>query len=86
MTVKDEGESRAGLSEEIHQTLKQLEDQYELVQQDAEDLSSGPNWARRRDSGGTAGQREREKADLAALVTRMGEDIRTCANLSISLF
>ena len=72
----DESETRAELGEEIHETLKQQEDDFELIQQDAEDLSSGPNWARRRDSGRDS-ERERQRVDLASLTIRLGEDLRT---------
>lgn len=70
----DEGDARVELSAEIHQSLKELEEDFELLRQEVEDQTNTSSWsasARRRDSG-----REREKTDLATQVTRLGEDLK----------
>ena len=72
----DEENTRTDLADEIHQNLKEQEDDFELIQQDAEDLTNSYNWSRRRDSDKSVA-REKEKAELASLVTRVGEDLRT---------
>ena len=70
----EEGDARVELSAEIHQSLKEQEEDFELLRQEVEDQTNSSSWAsnaRRRDSG-----REREKTDLAAQVTRLGEDLK----------
>jgi protein transport protein SEC20 len=70
----EEGDARVELSAEIHQSLKEQEEDFELLRQEIEDQTNTSSWAsntRRRDSG-----REREKTDLAAQVTRLGEDLK----------
>ena len=71
----DEGDARLELGAEIHQSLKEQEEDYELLRQETEDYTNSSSWGtytKRRDSG-----REREKTDLAAQVTRLGEDLKT---------
>lgn len=66
--------AREELGAEIHQNLKELDEDFELLQQDAEDLAPGLTWtsgARRID-----GERERERTDIAAQVARLGENLR----------
>ena len=75
------GESRDELSDEIHQSLKEQEDEFDLIQQEAEDLTGSSSWARRKDSG-SSHSRERERADLASLVTRLGEDLKMYDGIS----
>lgn len=70
----EEGDARVELSAEIHQSLKEQEEDFELLRQEVEDQTNSSSWAsnaRRRDSG-----REREKTDLAAQVARLGEDLK----------
>ena len=70
----EEGDARVELSAEIHQSLKEQEGDLELLRQEIEDqtnTSSRASNTRRRDSG-----REREKTDLAAQVTRLGEELK----------
>lgn len=70
----DEGDARVELSTEIHQSLKEQEEDFELLRQEAEDQTSSSSWpsaARRRDS-----VRDRERVDLAGQVTRLGEDLK----------
>lgn len=69
-----EGDARVELSADIHQSLKEQEEDFELLRQEVEDQTNSSSWAsnaRRRDSG-----REREKTDLTAQVTRLGEDLK----------
>ena len=70
----DEGDARVELSAEIHQSLKEQEEEFELIRQEAEDITSSASWRRRSDS--TNSEREREKSELAGLVTRFGEDLK----------
>ena len=70
----DEGDARVELSAEIHQSLKEQEEDFELLRQEVEDQTNTSSWsssARRRD-GGKDGQR----TDLAAQIARLGEDLR----------
>ena len=75
-----EGDARLELSEEIHQSLKEQEEELELLRQEVEDLTNTTNWAsgRRRDS-----EKDREKNSLAAQVARFGEDLKTYDAMSI---
>lgn len=68
-----EGEStvRKELSEDIHDSLKQLEEDLELLKQEAEDLSAGQSGHRRRES-----EVDRERARLSGQLARLGEDLR----------
>ncbi|KAL8656132.1 MAG: hypothetical protein Q9210_000458 [Variospora velana] len=66
------GDARLELSAEIHQTLKEQEEEFELLRQEVEDQTNTASWtssARRRNS-----ERERERTGLAAQVARLGED------------
>lgn len=78
----DQGDARVELSAEIHQSLKEQEEELELLRQEVEDLTSTASWAgsRRRDS-----QKERERAGLAAQVARLGEDLKLFVWISLSL-
>ncbi|KAL8961515.1 MAG: hypothetical protein Q9193_001936 [Seirophora villosa] len=65
-------DARLELSAEIHQNLKEQEEEFELLQQEVDDQTGTASWtssARRRDS-----ERERERTALAAQVARLGED------------
>lgn len=69
--LEDEGSVRVELAQDIHDSLKQLEEELELLRQEAEDLTTAATGSvRRRDS-----EREREKARLSAQVARLGEDL-----------
>ena len=70
----DEGDARVELGAEIHQSLKEQEEEFELLRQEVEDqtdTSSRSSSARRRDS-----VKDSQKTDLAAQVTRLGEDLK----------
>ena len=70
----DEGDARVELSAEIHQSLKEQEEDFELLRQEAEDQTNSLGWpsaARPRNS-----WKAREKTDLAAQVARLGEDLK----------
>ncbi|KAL8694445.1 MAG: hypothetical protein Q9218_000937 [Villophora microphyllina] len=70
---------RLELSTEIHQSLKEQEEEFELLRQEVEDQTSTAGWtsaARRRNS-----EKERERTDLAAQVARLGEDLKVKAQL-----
>jgi protein transport protein SEC20 len=70
----DEGDVRVELSAEIHESLKQLEEELELVRQEVEELTAGTvSSARRRDS-----EKDRERSRLAVQVARLGEDLKQC--------
>jgi protein transport protein SEC20 len=70
----EEADPRVELSTEIHQSLKELEEEFELVRQDAEDtIGTEPRGAasRRRDS-----EKDNQRIALATQVERLGEDLR----------
>lgn len=74
------GDARIGLSTEIHQILKEQEEDFELLLQEAEDHSSKStrsNTARRKNSG-----KDRETADTATQVGRLGEELQMYGILS----
>ncbi|KAL8824017.1 MAG: hypothetical protein Q9191_005367 [Dirinaria sp. TL-2023a] len=74
----ESADARVELGTVIHQSLKELDEEFELLRQDAEDLTNVSSWtsgARRKDS-----ERERERTDLAAQVTRLGENLKTARN------
>ena len=73
----DEAAVRAELAAEIQAGLKELEQEFELVKQDAEDVAglgtASPRelrFGRRRDS-----ERERERISIATQVERLGDDL-----------
>ena len=65
------GSVRIELAQDIHDNLKQLEEDLELLKQEAEDLTTTTSAPRRRDS-----ERDRDKARLSAQVARLDEDFR----------
>ncbi|KAL8973173.1 MAG: hypothetical protein Q9183_000136 [Haloplaca sp. 2 TL-2023] len=68
-TDPEAGDARLELSTEIHQSLKEQEEDFELLRQEVEDQTNTASWtsaARRRDS-----EKERERIDLAARVARL---------------
>ena len=70
----EENDVRLELSADIHQNLKEQEEDFELLRQEAEDQANHTHWGSgvgRRDS-----VRERERTDLAAQVARLGEDLK----------
>ena len=67
-------DARVELSSEIHQRLKEEDEELELLKQEAEDITSGSSWgsaARRRDS-----EKDRERIGLVSQVERLGEDLK----------
>ncbi|KAF2739201.1 Sec20-domain-containing protein [Polyplosphaeria fusca] len=69
----EEGDVRLELSAEIHENLKQLEEELELLRQEVEETVQGPNTSlRRRDSA-----RESERSRLAVLLARLTEDLKS---------
>ena len=66
----DQGTVRVELSQDIHDSLKQLEEDLELLKQEAEDLNAGAG-TRRKDS-----DKDREKARISAQVARLVEDLK----------
>ncbi|MCJ1393501.1 hypothetical protein MMC18_006376 [Xylographa bjoerkii] len=70
----DQAEGRVELSAEIHQSLKEQEEDYELLKQEVQDLESGGSWAsgaRRRDS-----EKDKERITLLTQLERLGEDLK----------
>ncbi|CAD6588142.1 MAG: hypothetical protein ASARMPREDX12_003178 [Alectoria sarmentosa] len=70
----DEGDARVELSAEIHQSLKEQEEDFDLLRQEVEDQTNISSWSssvRRRDGG-----KDSRRIDLAALTTRLGEDLK----------
>ena len=71
----DEGDARIELGAEIHQRLKEQEEDFELIRQEIDDqiiTSTRSSAGRPRNSG-----RDSTDADLAAQVTRFREDLKT---------
>ena len=71
----DEGDPRVDLSNEIHQSLKEQEEDFELVRQETEDLISRSNPSRLKDTG-RDNDREREKNDLKSQVSKFEADLK----------
>ena len=70
----DESDARVELSAEIHQSLKELEEDFELVRQEAEDVTNSANWgsgARRRE-----GEKERDRITIITQIERLKEDLK----------
>ncbi len=74
----EEADARIELSAEIHQNLKDQEEELELLRQEVEDLTNPTSWtgSRRRDS-----DKDREYTSLVAQVARLGEDLKLYAIL-----
>ncbi|KAK5713524.1 Protein transport protein sec20 [Elasticomyces elasticus] len=74
--ISDTNTVRLELAQDIHDALKQLEEDLELLTQETEDLN--PSQAlpahRRRES--KTGEKERERARVSAQLTRLSEDLR----------
>ncbi|KAK5720402.1 Protein transport protein sec20 [Elasticomyces elasticus] len=74
--ISDTNTVRLELAQDIHDALKQLEEDLELLTQETEDLN--PSQAlpahRRRES--KTGEKERERARVSAQLTRLNEDLR----------
>lgn len=70
----EEGDVRLELSAEIHESLKSVEEELELLRQEVEDVvqpSSG-TFGKRRDS-----SKESERSRLAVLLARLTEDLKS---------
>ena len=77
----EEGDVRLELSAEIHESLKGIEEELELLRLEAEDFvnagatATGRDSARRRDSA-RDGNRESERSRVAVLLARLTEDLK----------
>lgn len=75
--VDSENTVRLELAQDIHDNLRQLEEELELLTQDAEDVTAAPGaHSKRRDS-----ERDRERARVEAQIARLGEDLRHARSL-----
>jgi protein transport protein SEC20 len=71
----EEGDVRLELSAEIHESLKGIEEDLELLRQEVEDVvGTGNGFGRRRDS-----KTESERSRLAVLQARLTEDLKAYA-------
>lgn len=68
------GDPRVELSAEIHQNLKDQEEDFELLRQEIEDQTNNPSWVNTSRRGES--KRDSERTALAAQVTRLGEDLK----------
>jgi protein transport protein SEC20 len=69
----EEGDVRLELSAEIHETLKGIEEELEVLKQEVEDIvGTTGSTGRRRDS-----KTESERSRLAVLLARLTEDLRS---------
>lgn len=67
-----EGDVRVELSSDIHESLKQQEEELELLKQEIEDLTPTDSYNyRRRET-----NLDRERSRLSVQVARLGEDLR----------
>lgn len=73
LPLDSDADPRIELTAEIHESLKGIEEELELLKQEVEDVveDSGAGIHRRRDS-----ERDRDKARLAVLLARLGEDLK----------
>lgn len=71
LPASDTHENRVELSAEIHQSLKEQDEDFELLRQEFEDHANWENWAVRR----RGSEIDRERTALAAHITRLGEDL-----------
>ena len=74
LSNQEDGDARVELTAEIHQSLKEQEEDFELLRQEAEDQTATAGWvsiSKRRDS-----EKEKDRTDVAAQVTRLGEELR----------
>ena len=62
------------LSAEIHQRLKEQEDDFELLKQDAEDLLVGSSWTPTTERRG--GEKDSQRTALISQIERLGEDLK----------
>ena len=70
----EEATLRRELAEEIHQSLEEQEEGFELLRQDAEDYANKSTWS---PSAWTSDEvRNGQKFELAARVSKLGEDQR----------
>lgn len=67
----DREEERVEFGAEIHQSLKEAEEDFELLKQELEDITTGSAGGRRKDS-----EKEREQLSLVTEVGRLGEDLK----------
>ncbi len=67
---EDEDTVRIELAQDIHDSLKQLEEDVELLKQETEDIAATSTLHKRKDS-----ERDREKARLSTHVLRLEEDL-----------
>ena len=70
----DEADALVELSAEIHQSLKEQEEEFEILRQEVEDQTNTSGWlssTRRRDSA-----KDSQRTALAAQITRLGEDLK----------
>lgn len=70
----DAGDARLELSAEIHQNLKEQDEQFELLQQEVKEIStagSGSSSLRRRNT-----NQDTERTSLTAQVSRLGGDLK----------
>jgi protein transport protein SEC20 len=70
----EEGDVRLELSAEIHESLKSIEEELELLRQEVEDVlqQGSGGFGKRRDS-----SREGERSRLAVLLARLTEDLKS---------
>lgn len=70
----DENQVRVELSAEIHQSFRELEEEFELVKQEAEDITSVGSW--RSGARKSNAERDRERVAIVTQVERLGEDLK----------
>lgn len=68
----EEGDVRIELSSEIHDSLKQQEEELELLRQEVDELITGGALGNKNKDN----EREREKSRLNIQVARLGEDLK----------
>ena len=71
----ESADARLELGAEIHQSFKEQEEDFEILRQEVDDLTTNIGWtsaARARDT-----EKRKDRTDLATQVTRLGENLKT---------
>ncbi len=75
----EEPDARTELSAEIHQTLKELDEEFELAKQEAEDLIGAGGWTATSRRGTSERDRDRDRVSVVTQVERVGDELKLYA-------
>ena len=71
---QEDGDARIELTADIHQSLKEQEEDFELLRQEAEDQTSTIGWVSASRPRGN--EKEQDRTDVAAQINRLGEELK----------